>query len=203
MIFFFKLLRKLVKCVLAEDATKSLAELYPKDSFGRGTYCRGLPKLRILRWDPDEKLIVGNFCSIAVDTKIFLGGNHRPEWVTTYPFNKFWKEASHIEGSPFSKGDVIIGNDVWIGNGAVILSGVKINDGAVIGASAVVSMDVPPYAIVVGNPARVVKFRFDDDTILKLLDLKWWDWSDDRILQKVDLLQSGDVEKFLDEATKE
>lgn len=102
-----------------------------------------------------------------------------------------------IEGHPSTKGDVDIGNDVWIAKEAVILSGVKIGDGAVIGAGAVAAKDVPPYAIVVGNPARIVRKRFDEETIQRLLQIKWWDWDDTQIERFLPMILSQDTAAFL------
>lgn len=129
--------------------------------------------------------------------QIFLGGEHRVDWLTTYPFSVFWAEARHIEGHPRIKGDVVIGNDVWIGTDAMILSGVTIGDGAVIGAGAVVGKDVPPYSIVIGNPGVVVRRRFTEEVIGRLLAIQWWNWDDDRIKKVLPLLLSDDPEPFL------
>lgn len=155
---------------------------------GRGTY--GSPRIR---WSNGATLKVGNFCSIADNVTIFLGGNHRVDWISTYPFNVLWKSASHIAGHPASKGDVVIGHDVWVGEGAVILSGITIGSGSVIGASTIVSKDVPPYSIVVGNPGRVVKTRFKYDEILTLLNLEWWNWTDTKIDAGMDHILSGSI----------
>jgi hypothetical protein len=129
-----------------------------------------------------------------------MGGNHRPDWVTTYPFsaiNDRWPEAAAIEGHPSTRGDVTIGNDVWIGQNATILSGVSIGHGACVAASAMVSRNVPPYAIVAENPARVVRKRFSDEQIEQLLAINWWDWSEELIRTHVaDLLQT-DIDAFL------
>jgi len=165
------------------------------NKIGKHTYGEPL----ILHWGENSKLTIGNFCSIADNVKIFLGGNHRIDWVTTYPFNALsdiWDNAKDIVGHPATKGNVIIGNDVWIGYGATILSGVTISDGAVIGAEAVVTKDVSPYAIVVGNPAREIKKRFSDENIKKLLKIKWWDWEDSEISKKIHLLCSGNIDIF-------
>lgn len=178
-----------------------LAVRYPKYRFGRGTYDDGL---EILEWGEGAKLSVGSFCSIAAGVRIILGGNHRTDWVTTYPFGhtrEDWPAAAGIVGHPATRGDVVIGNDVWIAFGASILSGVSIGDGAVVGAHAVVSRDVPPYAVVVGNPAQVVRHRFDQSTIERLLALKWWEWSDHKISRFMSRLLSPDIEGFLSEAT--
>ncbi len=162
-----------------------------------GDYTYGRPK--VLHWGEDVILEIGKFCSIADDVTFFLGGNHRVDWVSTYPFNvlhQYFSNGKNISGHPASKGNIIIGNDVWIGNGASIMSGVKIGDGAVIGARSVVAKDVKPYEIVVGNPAKSIKMRFDDDTIKRLLELKWWDFSIDEINQIVPLLMTDPISFF-------
>ena len=136
---------------------------------------------------------VGAFCSIAGGVTIFLGGNHRIDWITTFPFMLHWGSAKNFKGHPATKGDVIIGNDVWIGLRATILSGVKIGNGAVIGAEAVVSRDVPPYGIVAGNPAKLIRKRFSDEQIATLERIAWWDWPDKKIEAALPLLMSGDI----------
>lgn len=123
---------------------KSIRELYPQYTIGRGTY--GSP--RVLNWGEGAKLEIGAYCSIAAGVTIFLGGEHRVDWVTTYPFNVLWDCASHITGHPATKGDVTIGHDVWLGRNATILSGVAIEDGAVVGCNALVTKPVPAYGIV-------------------------------------------------------
>lgn len=147
----------------------------PNITIGEFTY--GLPK--ILFNNPETKLIIGKFCSISTGVEIFLGGNHRIDWVSTYPFNAVGGEFegfSAISGHPASKGDVEIGNDVWIGRDVTILSGVKIGNGAILGASSVITKNVGNYEVWAGNPAKFIRKRFDDETIDKLQNLQWWDW---------------------------
>ena len=108
-----------------------------------------------------------------------------------------------IEGNPVTKGDIVIGNDVWIGVGATILSGVTIGDGAVIAANATVTKDVEPYTVVGGVPAHYIKHRFDKKNIEKLLEIKWWDWDYEKIYDAIPLLQSGDVDQLINEASKD
>jgi|CXWL01.1.fsa_nt_gi acetyltransferase-like isoleucine patch superfamily enzyme len=188
--------RRRVRALLAMRPKPTIQEKYPQFEIGRGTY--GIPLIR--SWNEGPVLRIGNFCSIAARVQILLGGEHRVDWVTTYPFSVFWPSASGVEGHPRIRGDVVIGNDVWLGTEATIMSGVTIGDGAVVGAKAVVTRDVPPYAVVAGNPARLVRFRFSDDEIERLLALRWWDWGDERIGEFLPLLLSTDVVRFLDAA---
>ena len=164
-----------------------------KYDVGRESY--GNP--RILSWGERSTLKVGKFCSIAEEVKIFLGGNHRTDWVTTFPFSALWPSAKHITGHPSTRGDVVIGHEVWIGYCATILSGVTIGNGAVIGAFSVVVKDVPPYSIVVGNPAKVVKKRFTDDKVEILQELRWWDWENDKLNYAMEHLLCGDIDKLI------
>ena len=178
--------------------TQSLQEKYPQYEVGRGTY--GSPE--VLTWNEGATLKIRAFCSIAEGVKIFLGGEHRVDWVTTYPFNLLWGKGKHITGHPRTKGDVIIGNDVWLGSEAIIMSGVKIGDGSVIGTRSVVTKDVAPYAIVAGNPARLIRNRFEDETIHRLIELKWWDWTNEKIEEMLPLLLSSDIDAFIARAKK-
>jgi len=145
-----------------------------------------------------NKVVTGKYCSMARNIKFYLGGNHRVDWISTYPFTVFNEAAKGITGHPTSKGDITIGNDVWIGRDATIFSGVKIGDGAVVGASSVVGSDVEPYSIVVGNPARVIKKRFSDEVIEQLLKIKWWDWPAKKINKNIHLLCSDSLDAFID-----
>ena len=111
------------------------------------------------------KLRIGKFCSIADDVRILLGGEHNYRLVSSFPFDNLLIRFKQLGPTVKTKGDVVIGNDVWIGYGAMILSGVTIGDGAVVGAGAVVAKDVKPYAIVAGNPAKLVKYRFNEYVI--------------------------------------
>lgn len=148
------------------------------------------------------RLRIGRFCSIAPNVTIFLGGEHRIDWVTTYPFAELWPQAEAQPGHPTSKGDVTVGHDVWIGRGVVIISGVRIGHGAVIGAFSVVTKDVAPYAIVAGNPARLVRLRFTEAEIQRLLELAWWDWPVDKVSALIPSLTAGDVRSLCDGASR-
>ncbi|HBH3645818.1 TPA: CatB-related O-acetyltransferase, partial [Clostridioides difficile] len=129
----------------------------------------------------NDKLIIGKFCSIACNAKFLMtSGNHSMKSNSTYTFPIFYEEwkldINHITDAWDNKGNIIIGNDVWIGYDSIIMSGIHIGDGAIIGTRAVVTNDVPPYSIVGGVPAKIIKKRFNNDTISKLLKIKWWDW---------------------------
>jgi len=143
---------------------------------------------------------MGAFCSVAKGVLVLLAGEHRHGRVTTFPLYTVWKRHTHLRSTQTSRGDVIIGNDVWIGTEAIILSGVRIGDGAVIGARSVVTRDIPPYAIVAGSPARLLRMRFDKKTVDRLLKIRWWDWDDERIDSAAPLLMSEDIEAFLNAA---
>lgn len=146
-----------------------------------------------------HKVVIGSFCSIYEDVRIFVGGNHRPDWISTYAFRAVFKmPGRYVDGCPTSKGDVIIGHDVWIGAGATLLSGVHVGNGAVIGAESVVAKDVAPYSIVVGNPAREVRKRFPQEQIEMLEQLAWWDWPMHQIIDNVALLCSPNVDAAVD-----
>lgn len=162
-------------------------------------YTYGHGNIQIIGGDHTVDIFIGKFCSIAENITIFLGANHRTDWFTTYPFGHIHTNTFNKfngEGHPASKGSVTIGNDVWIATGAVIMSGVTIGDGAVIGAYSLVTKNVPPYTIVAGNPAVIKKKRFSDEVINKLLELKWWDKTEDEINGISDILCSNDIEKL-------
>jgi chloramphenicol O-acetyltransferase type B len=163
-------------------------------SVGRFSY--GNPSL--FMWKEDDTICIGSFCSIAIEVAIFGGGEHRTDWVSTFPLRiAFDDPMAEKDGHPGSKGHTVIGNDVWIGYRAVILSGVTIGDGAVIGAGSVVASNVPPYAIVAGNPAKVIKYRFTPEIIEKLIDIKWWDWDIEKIKSNVHLICAPNIEEFI------
>lgn len=180
--------------VLTRGALKHFVEKY---GYSIGDYSYGRPKLH---FGADAKLTIGKYCSIAGSVEIFLGGNHRNDWVTTYPFPAFpydWPAAKGISGFRVSRGDVLIGNDVWLGDGAIVLSGATIGDGAVIGARAVVGSHIPAYAVAVGNPAKVVKYRFEEEIIDQLLRIRWWDWNESKIEKFMPLILSDNVSDFV------
>jgi acetyltransferase-like isoleucine patch superfamily enzyme len=170
-------------------------------SYGKYTY--GTPT--ILWENSDAKLVVGNFCSIAGNVNIYLGGNHRTDWVSTYPFGHIHQNIFNIfngQGHPSTKGDVIIGNDVWIGNNVTIMSGVTIGDGVVIANNSHVVKNIEPYSLVGGNPAKLIKYRFTPEQIEKLLEIKWWYWDDNNINKFTPLLCNNNIDQFIKSAVE-
>ena len=157
-----------------------------------GPHSYGLPN--VLYWDYKTKLVIGKYCSISEGTTFLLGGEHRGDWVSTYPFGAFakaWPSPAALRDHTISKGDITVGHDVWIGHGSVILSGVTIGNGAIIGAGSIVTKDIEDFAVVGGNPARLIKYRFDEATRKRVLDSAWWDWPEEKILANLDLLMDS------------
>lgn len=165
---------------------------YTKDykefrKFDIGDYTYGYPKIHYNKKSLKiGTLKIGKFCSIASNVQIFLNYDHNVNWITTYPFPALWDKS--IEGHPIGKGNIIIGNDVWIGYGAYIFSGLIIGDGAVIAAGAIITKDVLPYSIVGGNPAKIIRMRFSQEIIDKLLQIKWWDEDEETIRKMLPIL---------------
>jgi acetyltransferase-like isoleucine patch superfamily enzyme len=167
----------------------------------RGTYFDR--NVNIISWSDEYLIHVGKYCSIGRDCNFFLHANHRPDWITTSSqlLGPVTPEIASMHmgmGHPSCKGDITIGNDVWIGAKSTIMSGVKIGHGAVIGSGSVVAKDVPPYAIVVGNPAKIVKYRFDEQQIEDLLSIAWWDWDESKIKEESMVLWSKDINYFIE-----
>ena len=172
---------------------EKFSKRYPEYEIGPGSY--GLPTVH--DWKEGATLRIGAYTSIADDVHIFLGGQHRTDWVSSYPFPAFLEDAREIENYGGTRGDVRIGNDVWLASGCTILSGVSVGDGAVVAARAVVSRDVAPYAIVAGNPAQTIRYRFDQDLCAALLASAWWTWPESEVREIVKLLCSNDLSRFL------
>ena len=148
-----------------------------------------------------DKLIIGKFCALARGTKFIMNGaNHKISGFSTYPFQIFgngWEKVTPQENELPFKGDTVIGNDVWIGYESLIMPGVKIGDGAIIAANSVVVNDVPPYTIVGGNPAKVIKQRFDDETVKKLLEIAWWDWDTKKISLNLEKIVDNNIDELI------
>ena len=142
-----------------------------------------------------DRLVIGKFCSIGAGTRFIMnGGNHHTTWLTTFPFPIFgqgWEAA--MPSSWPNKGDTVVGSDVWFGHDALVMPGVSIGDGAIVATRAVVTRSVPPYAIVGGNPATVLRYRFDQATIARLLAVRWWDWDAAKITRNVRAICGSEV----------
>jgi len=163
--------------------------------FGPWTY--GIPMVRDYPYN-QARLVVGSYCSLAGGSTIMLGGEHPTDRVTTYP-HRIWMgmEGAGHDGFPRHTGDTVFGSDVWLCAGALVLAGVTVGDGAIIAGGAVVVDDVPPYAIVAGNPARVIRYRHTPVQIERLLRIRWWDWPESEVRAAIPLLADHDVEAFL------
>jgi len=169
-------------------------------TFGKFTYYGD--NLNILYMNSGMQFSCGNFCSIADNLTVYLGGNHRTDYITTYPFGHIFKDIfSHTgNGHPSTKGNVKVGNDVWIGNNVTIMSGVTIGDGAVIACNSHVVSNIEPYSIVGGNPAKLIRYRFSTEQIKSLLAIKWWDWDIEKIKGYITLLCSDNIDVFIEKA---
>jgi acetyltransferase-like isoleucine patch superfamily enzyme len=156
-----------------------------------GRYSYGAHNIRLHGANQGTQLYIGRYCSIAAYVEVFLGGGHRVDWMSTFPFGHIYQEELgtwNIPGHPHTRGDVRIGNDVWIGQGATIMSGVTIGDGAVIAANSHVVKSVPPYTLVGGNPAREIRLRFDEAIVDRLLRLRWWELPTQNVKDMVEIL---------------
>ena len=164
-------------------------------TIGRGTY--GFPQVLDFVHGT-EVLRIGAYCSLSGAATFILGGQHAVDRVTTYP-HRIWMRlpGAGTDGFPTPTADTILGSDVWICAGALISSGVTIGDGAIVAAGAVVIKDVPAYAIVGGNPAKLIRYRFTEEQIEALLQIRWWDWPEERVREAVPLLAGRDIDAFI------
>jgi acetyltransferase-like isoleucine patch superfamily enzyme len=158
-----------------------------------GSHSYGSP----IRRGTMNEIKIGKYCSIAEGLILDGGFSHNTSFISTYPFNHNWPGFENQNGHPVCKGDIIIGNDVWIGEGCMIMSGVTIGNGAIIAARSIVTKDVEAYSMVGGSPAKVLKMRFDDDQIRMLQEIKWWDWSEEKVKSNVKFIMSSDIDHFL------
>ncbi len=177
------------------DKNPFTRDLIKKKNIEIGAYSYGKPKIH--RWSEKYGVRIGKFCSIADNVHLLVDGNHRSDWISTYPFGRLLENFPENREHPTGKGDIEIGNDVWIARGAVILSGVKIGSGSVVAAGAVVVKDVKDYEIVGGNPAQSLGFRFSKLQVEDLLKIAWWDWNLDKIRAQQNLLESQNIEDFI------
>ncbi|WP_258064769.1 CatB-related O-acetyltransferase [Pseudoclavibacter sp. AY1H1] len=144
-----------------------------------------------------ERLVIGKFCAIASGVRFIMNGaNHRMSGPSTYPFpimGGAWGQHVDLVSDLPSRGDTVVGNDVWIGGDVTIMPGVRIGDGAIISTGSVVTKDVPDYGIVGGNPATLIRRRFDDDDVRTLLEVAWWDWPLEAVTEHVRVIADGSV----------
>ncbi|GAC1376469.1 MAG: CatB-related O-acetyltransferase [Acidimicrobiales bacterium] len=167
---------------------------------GRGTY--GIPIVKHYTHD-ETKLTVGNYSALAENAIVMLGGQHAMDQVTTYPLRiGFHMPGAGRDGMPTHTSDTVIGNDVWLAQRSFVRSGLTIGDGAVIAAGSVLTKDVPPYAVMGGNPAKILRFRHTEEQRAALLEIQWWHWPEDEIRRAVPLLAQTDIDSFIDYARR-
>ena len=165
-------------------------------TIGRHTY--GVSRKKVFGVSDEARLTIGAFCSVAGNVSFNCsGGSHSPWAATTFPIYSRLMDSADPTQSGGKTGGISIANDVWIGRHAMIMPGVHIADGAIVAAGAIVTKDVPPYAIVGGVPAKLIRYRFSDDVIAKLLAIRWWEWSDEKIKQEAAFL-TGPIEPFIE-----
>lgn len=146
----------------------------------------------------EARVLIGKYCSISPGVRFVTGGVHPSSWVANYPMRiRFRLPGAYEDGTPATRGDIVVGSDVWIGTQAMILSGVTIGHGAIIAARAVVTRDIPPYNVAAGVPARVLRGRFSAEEIERLLAIAWWDWDEQKIIEAAPFLSSGQVQDFI------
>ena len=165
-------------------------------SIGKFTY--GLTRHSFLLFKQTDRVTIGKYCSFAQGVLIIASGEHNYRAVSNYPFYAHYLHQG-VDKDTFSKGEVHIGNDVWVGARSTILSGVTIGDGAVVAAGALVSKDIPPYAIVGGVPAKIIKYRFSKEVINEFLKIRWWDWDKQFLDKNIDSFYLN-VREFLEKA---
>lgn len=178
---------------------KKSKHLWP-DYVSIGKYSYGLNKNMVAGLHPDAPLRVGNYCSIGPDVLLFSKADHPVNLPSTFPFKAEIWQREGPNPDAVTKGGITIGHDVWIGARAMVMSGVTIGNGAVVAAGAIVTQDVPAYAITGGNPARVIKYRYDETTIARLQSLEWWLWPDTALRRLENEFYQPDINAFLDKA---
>lgn len=197
MLFKIRLfLAQLIKKVYRFPTYTEYRRLIKNGTVKVGRYSYGVPRIDSYR-NSEQKITIGNFCSIGPDVTLITGGIHPTNWISTFPLRDYVGIDVPYDGLPYSKGDIHIGNDVWIGTGATILSGVTIHDGAVIMAGAMVTKDIPAYAIVGGVPAKLIRKRFNESQIESLQKIAWWNWELDKIKENYPLLSSENIHAFI------
>lgn len=168
-----------------------------------GAHTYGIPVIKTYDHDT-TKLIVGSYSALSEEAIVMLGGEHAIDRVTTFPLRmRLQLPGAGRDGIPVPTADTVIGSDVWLTMRTFVRSGVTIGHGAIVASGAVVNKDVPPFAIVGGNPAKVIRYRFTPEQIDALLEIRWWDWPDELVIESVDLLCGTDIDAFIDWARKQ
>jgi hypothetical protein len=164
-------------------------------TIGQHTY--GIPVIKTYDHDT-TRLLVGSYSALSEEAIVMLGGEHAIDRVTTFPLRMRLKlPGAGQDGIPVPTGDTVIGSDVWLTMRTFVRSGVTIGDGAIVASGAVVNKDVPPFAIVGGNPAKVIRYRFTPEQIEALLEIRWWDWPDALVVEATPLLSGTDIDAFI------
>ncbi len=147
-----------------------------------------------------DQLIIGKYCALARDVKFIMNGaNHKISGFSTFPFFIFgngWEAAAPLPNELPNKGDTVVGNDVWLGYDAMVMPGVRIGNGSIIASRSVVVNDVPPYAVVGGNPARVIRQRFSDEVVSALQTIEWWNWPVEKVTRHLRAIVGADIEQL-------
>lgn len=204
--FFYFKIRKILNPIGDPSIDRYIKLCGKKIKVGAFTY--GIEDIEILSWGENIEISFGRFCSVASGLKLYCGGNHRSDWFSTFPFGHVYSQFFQIKpivGTPVSNGNITIGNDVWIGRDVTIFSGICVGDGAIIASNSHVVKDVLPYTIVGGNPAKIIKCRFNDDIVRKIHDLQWWNLNVKELEKIVPYLcfqESDDVEHNLNMINK-
>lgn len=154
-------------------------KLSPHAVIGRYTY--GANPDSIYDCGPNASFEIGSFCSIAAEVVFLCRGQHPMETASSFPMSTIFPETLNDPDLQIGRTGIFVGNDVWIGRKAIVLPQIRIGNGAVVGAGSIVTKDVPPYAVVAGNPAKIIRYRFDEETIAKLQSIAWWEWSDEKL----------------------
>ena len=170
---------------------------HPDLHLGNKSYISSTPQIIKALNNGIGKVIVGKYCSLSFGLVFLLDSNHYKDKVTTYPMSNLGEYPKAPRG-PYLKGNITIGNDVWLAYGVSVAAGVSIGDGAIVATNSHVVKDVPPYAIVGGNPAKLISYRFSQEIINELLRIKWWDWPNQRVVEWADLIGSKDIQRFID-----
>jgi len=157
-----------------------------------GSWSHWFPTCTFCTWTPEDSITIGSYTSIAAGTTLLSGGEHLSEHISTFTFNLITGEDSAVESLP--TGRIVIGSDVWLATQCMVLSPVTIGHGAIVAARSVVTHDVPPYAVVAGAPARVIRYRFPPETIERLMRLAWWDWPEEHVRACIPLLRDSAVD---------